>query len=389
MGLRYRRSIRLAPGVRLNVSKSGLSASVGARGASVTLGKQGAYANLGIPGSGLSVREKLGGSAPASQMSSSTLQYQVGLTDDGRVSLRDSDGNALSPGLEAEVKRQRGDQIRAWLEERCDYWNQGIDRIVQFHLDTPSPQTVLSLHQRRPFLEAQPREADERKLGLLDRLSGERRRRIETENATAAKAYEHALAQWRARQVAHEERELNRQREFEEGRLKDPSAMEEILAARLADIEWPRETLVSFTVEDSGACVALDVDLPEVEDMPRQQARVASRGFQVLIRDKTDTQIRKEYMAHVHAVAFRLIGEVFVTLPASQTVICSGYSQRPDPSSGNVRDDYLYSVKVTREAWSDISFDNLKALDPVACLERLGVHRRMSKTGVFAAIDRP
>jgi len=36
MALRFRRSIRLAPGVRLNLSGSGLGVSVGPRGASVT-----------------------------------------------------------------------------------------------------------------------------------------------------------------------------------------------------------------------------------------------------------------------------------------------------------------------------------------------------------------
>ena len=51
MSILFRRRIKIIPGVRLNISKSGLSASVGVRGASMTFGgKGGAYANLGIPG---------------------------------------------------------------------------------------------------------------------------------------------------------------------------------------------------------------------------------------------------------------------------------------------------------------------------------------------------
>ena len=58
----FRRRIRLIPGVRLNVSKSGLSASVGIRGASVTLGgRGGTYTNVGIPGTGLYSRTRVGG----------------------------------------------------------------------------------------------------------------------------------------------------------------------------------------------------------------------------------------------------------------------------------------------------------------------------------------
>jgi hypothetical protein len=59
MSLRFRRRIRILPGVHLNISKSGISTSVGVRGASVTLGKRGTYLNAGIPGTGISSRTRL------------------------------------------------------------------------------------------------------------------------------------------------------------------------------------------------------------------------------------------------------------------------------------------------------------------------------------------
>ena len=47
----FRQRIRVIPGVRLNISKSGVTAYVGVRGGSLTLGgKGGTYANVGIPG---------------------------------------------------------------------------------------------------------------------------------------------------------------------------------------------------------------------------------------------------------------------------------------------------------------------------------------------------
>lgn len=54
MGFRLRRSVRLFPGVRLNVSKSGLSTSFGTRGAWLTVGKRGTRATIGLPGTGIS-----------------------------------------------------------------------------------------------------------------------------------------------------------------------------------------------------------------------------------------------------------------------------------------------------------------------------------------------
>ncbi len=67
MGFRFRKSINVAPGVRLNVSKSGGSWSFGKRGATVNVGRRGTYADVGIPGSGLSYRRKLDARSGASR----------------------------------------------------------------------------------------------------------------------------------------------------------------------------------------------------------------------------------------------------------------------------------------------------------------------------------
>ena len=53
MGLRLFRRIKIAPGISINLSKSGLSASAGVRGAHVTLGPRGVRRTVGIPGTGI------------------------------------------------------------------------------------------------------------------------------------------------------------------------------------------------------------------------------------------------------------------------------------------------------------------------------------------------
>lgn len=57
MGFRFRRTIRVIPGIRLNLSRSGISTSVGIRGAHVTAGHGRIRETAGIPGSGLSYTE--------------------------------------------------------------------------------------------------------------------------------------------------------------------------------------------------------------------------------------------------------------------------------------------------------------------------------------------
>lgn len=54
MGMRYRKSIKICKGVRMNLSKSGPSLSLGGRGCSVNINKHGVRNTVGIPGTGLS-----------------------------------------------------------------------------------------------------------------------------------------------------------------------------------------------------------------------------------------------------------------------------------------------------------------------------------------------
>lgn len=59
-GLRFQKRLQLLPGVRINLSKSGASASVGPRGADVNIGPHGITTNAGILGTGISYRSKVG-----------------------------------------------------------------------------------------------------------------------------------------------------------------------------------------------------------------------------------------------------------------------------------------------------------------------------------------
>lgn len=60
MGFRFRKRIKIAPGISLNIGKNGItSATIGKRGASINIGGKGAKASVGIPGTGLSWSESL------------------------------------------------------------------------------------------------------------------------------------------------------------------------------------------------------------------------------------------------------------------------------------------------------------------------------------------
>lgn len=55
MALKFRKSLKIAPGVRINLTSKGISStSIGKRGAKINIGKKGTRATVGIPGTGLS-----------------------------------------------------------------------------------------------------------------------------------------------------------------------------------------------------------------------------------------------------------------------------------------------------------------------------------------------
>lgn len=92
MGLRYRKRIKVAPGLHLNISKSGISTSVGKPGSTLNISKRGARATVGLPGTGLSYSQNLGRARRKRQSSSknrtealASLRKNFDLTQDEAI----------------------------------------------------------------------------------------------------------------------------------------------------------------------------------------------------------------------------------------------------------------------------------------------------------------
>ncbi len=79
MGWRFRKSFKVLPGIKLNLTSRGLSATIGASPFSVNVGPRGVYGNVSIPGTGISARQRLdapprgGGSAAAPGIAPASL----------------------------------------------------------------------------------------------------------------------------------------------------------------------------------------------------------------------------------------------------------------------------------------------------------------------------
>ena len=390
MALRFRKSFKLAPGIRWNLSGSGSSWTIGPRGASVGIGKRGTFLNSGLPGTGLSYRSQLSGSStsPPSLDPPGITRMSMSCTvlDDGTLAFTDASGAPIPEYFVEISKKQNRQALLELIQERCDEINEQIESLGRLHHDTPNPAEPPRF-VAPPFTAPRPEPPPEKRITLLGRLIPGRRARIELENKLGTERYQSEVARWEADRVAFHDQVAVRKRLVEDLIYRDTDAMERFLEERLAEITWPRETTVTLEVGTSGRAVALDVDLPEFEDMPDKLAAVPARGLKLSVKELSQTKIQKLYAEHIHGVVFRLVGEAFAALPTVTTVTVAGYSQRRDPATAQLRDDYLVSVRVGRVDWTRLDFAHLASIDAIIALQEFDLRREMSKTGLLKPIS--
>ncbi len=434
MPTRFRKSLKIAPGVRLNIGKKSGSISVGKRGASMNFGKRGVYGNIGIPGSGLSYRSKLVGSSQINQTKAVhqnqagsankvTVGVQISLLNDGSITFKDEKGNFLPDEWVRKAKTQNKEIILDWLSQHCDDKNEEIDSLLTIHLSTPPPDTKISytpvefevkkpIPPKNTFIAIKPDFPKLKEYGFLAKIIDLFRKRIDKRNSKIQEKYQDALDKWHIAKEKYEaeydikyqeylgkldefnqmldvfEGEQEERKKFvEQDRLNNVDAMQRFLEEVLQTIIWPKETEISFEILNEGTEVLMDVDLPEIEDMPEMYTKVNKRDYRLTFAPFSNTQQRKNYITHIHSIGFRLIGEVFVSLPTVTKVVFSGYSLRVSKSTGRLENEYLYSAKVDRKKWEEINFNNLDKIDVVSCFEEFDLRRNATSTGIIRVID--
>lgn len=436
MAFRFRKSIKVG-GVRVNVGKRGVSATVGPRGTSINIGKHGAYSNVGIPGTGITYRSKLGGNksyqgtsnratnSPSTHRETQIVELNFSVDDEtGVTQFTDINGRPLSSELIAIAKKQNRGTIESMLESGSQKFNDRLDLLLRPHFETPPPDTKIS-YTPVPFTKPKPILPDDwnykalyptqptpkdksffsKRIGFLgNRVEEENRKMQEVYQIALAKAdleqqeldqklardrqrYEKEIDRWQKEKDSFDQEQLRIQNFVNVERLTNVDAMQDFLEEHLDSLEWPLETNVSFDISTGGTQIWADIDLPEIEMMPVKTSKVNHNKLNLTISDIPKTHQQKNYLTHIHAIGFRLIGEIFVALPSSQEIILSGYSQRPSRKTGHIENEYLYSVRVQRDQWEKINFSGLIKLDVVECLQIFDMKRMINKFGLIMPIE--
>ena len=329
--MRFRKSIRLCKGVKLNLSKSGVSLSTGIRGLSLTTSKQGMWLNTSLPGTGLYDRKKIasfGGKKKEAKKASPAKK---------RDSVALPSAAAKQPNIDA------------------DQFNQAIFAVENIHL-LPLPGENPAAPQAKPAAGARP---------TMDSVREELRREAEgkfkptlwsfkakVEEYIAANIdarYEEAMAEWENRDMVSAVREENT--------LHGGSALDDFLA----NAELPVECDAQYEFDTATGALFLDIDLPEIEDMPDEEAVVSESG-EVKIAKRSQNEIRAGYANCVLGIGVYFAAGIYALSGEIEDIVVSGYTQRRD-SEGDLEDVYIYSVRFTRREFEGVGHTKMPPYD--------------------------
>lgn len=381
MALRFQKRFTLIPGVRLNLGKKGASFSLGPRGTTVNVGRQGVYGNLGLPGTGLSVRNKLSLGGAQEKLLEDGFLLRVG--DDGGIIILTAGGDPVSSGTANKIKKANHQEIMSFLTDFADDFNVQHNEVMTIHHFTPNPS-----HQQNiaypEFSIPKPAMPKLKKVFFWHKWFG-MEKQIDASNQKLMLHFQEACKLWNSLRNEYDSDHMVFKKTLEMAKTGNINSMDALLGFVLSNVTWVKETEISYDFIEPDS-LYMDVDLPGLDEIPTILAEVATRGYRLNLKPKKQTDIHNEFSYFVHSIIFRIVGEVFHILPALNKIVISGYIQVPSPLTGSEEDIYILSVMVHRSNWLNIDFANISHVNPVLVLESWGLLKNQKGNKQFEKI---
>jgi Protein of unknown function (DUF4236) len=425
MAFRFRKSFKLVPGVRVNLSKRGASLSLGGRGFTTNLSSRGVRQTFSLPGTGMSWSKTYRGSTTRSRVSTELAQaqreaqYQEGL----RVA-------------DAEESRVR-DVVEDWRKMP----------------DIPDRSVIETALQPRPYAASPPPSLPDLKLEER-KLRSEIRRELAAQHAKlpffvalavlvaglvltgatkqgafgglallgfafyvpiwgirrylriSRQAREQGDTRWgemerdiyaghQAALQEHHQHEAETKRNWEQLEAEriataqqlltgNREAVDDAVQATLEDLDFPFEATCAASAL-AGNTVIVAVDLPEIEDViPEMRFKALKNGTIKEVR--RSRRERNEAWRHlVLGIALQLGRTVCAAAPSVQHVKVAGYTQRRQ-RSGAIDDEWVYELVVDRQFLAGLRPDTV---DPSSILRLPSIRVMPGSEGDLKKIPPP
>ena len=371
--MRFRKSIRICKGLRINLSKSGISTTIGGRGSSFNFGKNGVYWNTSILGTGFYDRKKiLSGSKnqnsnsynTSNSYSDSNNKIFMRIDDDsGDIDIIDENGEKITDTSiinklkRSEKYKQKREELYADLKEKIDNEETSFIDVYKLTPQIIEENTIIKvkndLRKKELNKEELYKEAvsiSKGKVKLLPILTFFKRKKEfinnEFDNLKILKDKEL-------------EEEFNNAQDYLNNMLlgKD-DFVNEMIEKAIDDIELPIEFSINFEYNYKEKSVYLDLDLPEIEDIPNKKADYLASG-KLKIKEKTQKELKEDYLKCVCGLAFFFSSYIFNVSSRIENILVSAYTQRINKKTGNTEDNYIYSILIERNKMSELNFENI------------------------------
>ncbi|WP_291104406.1 MULTISPECIES: DUF4236 domain-containing protein [unclassified Flavobacterium] len=403
----FRKRIKIAKGLNLNLSGSGLSMSAGVRGASATFGKNGTYMNTGIPGTGLYKRTKV--SSNSNDNISSLSNNSKNQQDEINVNIRldekgipvliveDKNGRILSD--ESLIRKiKKSDSYKKVVYDLTESRKNSIDEetekfinifkytpeiitenIFQTELDNLKPKTynVKKFDIIKPEIELIKSDLEIIAKKNIKKVFFWKNKKMRQDfvDENLQKTFKEKTNEWESKNKEFNENEkytkdtkdkeylaeyLKIKNELEKILLGDNDYIESKIESIIGEITLPVEFTLDYKYLEQN--LKINLDLPEIEHMPTEKASLLSSG-KISIKNKSQKELKQEYSQCVSGIAFFLAGTFYNISPKITNIIVSGYTQRLNKLNGKAEDQYIYSIKFTREIFSSLNIKAINSLE--------------------------
>lgn len=362
MGLGFRKSFKIAPGVRFNVSGKGVGVSAGVKGLRYSVNSRGQRrTTASIPGTGLSY----------TSTSSSGRKYKSAAHGNRQQLARQ----------QREIEKQEELQ-RA--QHEVDLFENKIELIHSIHKECDDVFDWQEISQsRHPHHEGQP--------GFYEVVS---RKKLNS--------FKPSFMQKIMRSVDKEEAKLRN--EIEQAKAKDQNEFKELqrtidIANRVLneDIDTyfkvieelsPLDDLLEFGSGfeffiDDPSVLEVEFNVHSKEVVPNQVKTLTKTG-KLSIKDMTKTMYFDFCQDYVCSCAIRIARDMFAILPF-QTVIIHANDEQLDTSTGRVNILTILSVKFDKTTLETLNFEAIDCSDSMINFTH---NMKFKKTQGFQAVDK-
>ena len=379
MGVRYRKSIKIGKGMKLNFGKKGASMSFGTKGLHYTINTSGRRtSSVGIPGTGASFVSSSGGRKRSSRRKSAGGRTKTGSRNMSYTNA------AYAAQRQQAYEQRRLEEEYARNCEMVDDFNELLDRIRSIHEECSEPVDWIALRDApEPFnkmfmgpfeMEAQ-KAFNGAKPGLLGRLIPAADR----------------MKMQRLEQEIREAQEKDRQiySDWENLRI----LANHVLSGDIDSYFFVVSEMHPFDeILDYGSDFDIGTDFPDLMEVEFRAKTSKVVPNHVLSMTKTGKLSSKQMTKTMHydiaqdyvcSCVLRVAREMFALLPINRVVIHA--VDTVSDTAGHEYDDTVLSVLIMRNQLDGINFE---LIDPSDTIETFSCNMKFKKTQGLKPVPR-